>query len=504
MTDLSETFATRRRRRRWPWVVLVLLAAGVAAAVVLSKKERPVAVQTARVERIPILDSLVTASGTGEARESVDIQAEIAGVIVDLPVREGDPVRKGQVLVRIDPAPGKADLQQAEATLAAAEAAAKGEEVAIAQGEAAVARDLAMVRAAEAEKVQAQVRLDLARLQLRRALELLAKGMENQDRVDSAEAEEKGRSAERAVIEARLGQYQAQHRASLLQVEQFRAAHEASLQRARASRAALDRAKDSLEKTTLYAPLDGLITRLFVEQGERAVPGILSNPQATLMTIANLGSLEAWLEVDETDIVRVARDNPVEVVVDALPEQRLVGEITEIGNSPVPSSLSQANQEGRDFLVKVRLLAPPNPLRPGMSCEGEIRTARREDVPVVPLQALVRREVPVDESGAYLPAVAAAEAVERRADDPVARSRTARKELEGVYHRDAQGRARFRPVRTGVTGEMEIELLDAELLGQEIVIGPYRALRNLKEGDALEVDNSRFQGFARRREQSEE
>src|SRR5262249_50868637 len=144
-------------------------------------------------------------------------------------------------------------------------------------------------------------------------------------------------------------------------------------------------------------PLDGVITQLLVEKGERAVPGILSNPQATLMTIADLSVIQAELKVDETDIVNLALGNQAQVKVDALPDAVFDGSVTEIGNSPIknqmPGGGANQQQEAKDFKVIVTLNNPSLKLRPGMSCTGDIITDTKQNILVVPIQALTVREV---------------------------------------------------------------------------------------------------------------
>jgi len=493
-----------RRRRRW-WIalaVLILIAAAVAAGVLRPKPATKV--QTALVERVEKLESIVSATGTVEAKESVDLQAEIAGVIIELPVREGDWLEEGQVLVRIDSFPTEAELEGAKAQLLATEADARAQAVQIALADANVARDIAFQKTAEAELVETRARLDLAEKQYQRTKDLFDRGVEPVDRLDEATATLEATRAQLEAIQARIVQYEAQVKATRLTRDQYEAAHEAALQRAEASRANMERAEDSLKKTTIYSPLKGLLTHLNVEKGERAVPGILSNPEATLMTIADMSVLEAHLLVDETDIVQVAVGHPVEVVVDALPDTPLQGTVTEIGNSPVSQGgLQSGSQEGKDFLVKVRLLEPPASLRPGMSCEGDITTAVKEDLLVIPIQALTRRDVRIDEEGNYVredleTLAAKKEESAKHAADPVVREKEKKEELEGVFLKGPDLRARFQPVETGITGEMDIELVSGLSAGDEIIVGPFKALRALSEGDRIRVDNRGFEGFSRR------
>ncbi|MEW6745809.1 MAG: efflux RND transporter periplasmic adaptor subunit [Planctomycetota bacterium] len=489
----------RKRRKLWIGLVIVLLA-GVAVTVVNAQREKPTSVQTARVERVATLESIVTATGTVEAKEAVDIQAEVAGVIVELPVSEGEWIEKDQVLVRIDPFQTQADLEAMRAYLAAGEADAKAQQVRIAEAEASLARDLAFKKGAEADLVQTEVRLQLAQKTHDRRSDLFRNNVVSEEELDNAAMELRAAQAAKEAILARIDQYEAQAKATRLSIEQAQAAHEAVIQRALAARANMDRAEDSHNKTTIRSPLRGLLTHLNVEAGERAVPGILSNPQATLMTIADMSTLEVWLKVDETDIVRVSLGDPVEVIVDALPEQPIQGLVTEIGNAPIATA---GAQEGKDFLVKAALEAPPEVLRPGMSCEGDITTDVKVNVLVVPIQALTRREVPVTPEGTYERGALARLQDERkqRTSSAIARATENTKELDGVFIRGPEERALFCPVTTGTTGEMDIELLSGLTEGDEVVIGPFKALRSLKERELLRVDNSDFKRFLKRGEE---
>jgi HlyD family secretion protein len=180
------------------------------------------------------------------------------------------------------------------------------------------------------------------------------------------------------------------------------------------------------------------------------VPGILSNPQATLMTIADLSTIEAEIKVDETDIIRVSIGDNATVTVDALPNTKLKGHVTEIGNSPIGATsegLTSSNQEGKDFKVVVRIDDPPASLRPGLSASAEILVASRENPLTIPLQALTVREVRIDETGTFiaqtLEEVERAEQQGAMAAAPSADERKVpKKELEGVFVREGD-RVRF-------------------------------------------------------------
>jgi HlyD family secretion protein len=251
------------------------------------------------------------------------------------------------------------------------------------------------------------------------------------------------------------------------------------------------RANDQLEKTVIRSPLSGVITNLAVEKGERAVPGMMFNPQATLMTIADLSVIQAELKVDETDIVNLKLKDTAFVKVDALPDSVFEGEVTEIGNSPIKASTTSTQQEAKDFKVIVTLKDPSAKLRPGMSCTGDIITHTKQNVLVVPIQALTIREVEIDKDGKYIEP----DLKKKKADPSVAKADTSKnqpkkKELEGLFVVNSEKVARFRPVKTGITGESEIEVLENLKEGEEVVSGSFQTLRTIKDGAAVKIDNS--------------
>jgi HlyD family secretion protein len=485
-----------RKRKRVLGIVVLLVAAGGVAGALASRGPKRTVVQTGRVERIDALDSIVSASGEIRAKEFVDLQTEIAGVIVDLPVKEGDRVEKGAVLLRIDPFQAKQDVEAARAQLDAVAAEAGSGEVQIAVAEVGLARDAFALEAARAELLLAESNRDRLKAQYERRKGLYEKQVVSPDEFEAAESAYRIAEAQVRTSKARVDQAEAAASASRVAIDQWKKQHEAAQRRADAARANLERMQDFLSKTTITSPLSGVITRLNVEKGERAVPGILSNPQATLMTIADLSIIEAEIRVDETDIVNVSLADRAVVTVDALPDRPLEAHVTEIGNSPIGGTLTgAATQEGKDFKVVVRIENPPASLRPGLSASADIFVDRREDLLVIPLQAVTVREVKVDAEGRYIqPDPAELEAERDRAGQALAAPlprddrKVPKKELEGVFVREGE-RARFRPVKLGIKGESEVEILDGLAEGEEIVTGSYKVLRAIKDGDFIKVEN---------------
>jgi len=271
----------------------------------------------------------------------------------------------------------------------------------------------------------------------------------------------------------------------------MRRSFEASQARLKSQEAQLTQATDQQRKTTITAPLTGVITQLNVEKGERAVPGVLNSPQATLMVIADLSVIQAELKVDETDIVNLALGNSAQVKVDALPEEVFDGEVSEIGNSPISTSAA-ATQEAKDFKVIVTLKVPTTKIRPGMSCTADITTDTRNNILAIPIQALTIREVEVDKDGNYVePDLSKPKKTETIAQaDSSNKSKINKKELEGVFVVTKENLARFRPVKTGITGESEIEVKSNLQEGEVIVSGSFQTLRNLKDGAFVKIDTT--------------
>ena len=403
----------------------VKVGLGVAAVIVVGLGAARVAgvgqakgtpVQTAKVVAKDLV-SHVLANGKLQPRNKVDVSANIAGQILNLAVREGDAVEKGEFLLQIDKAQYEASTESSEANL----------------------QSLLHDRDASlANREQAKYDFEKAR----------------QSFDDSLIPETELKRA-RSLMEASEASYQA------------------AVGRVAQARASLAGARDSLNKTTIRAPIAGVVTSLPVHEGEVAVIGTMNNPGTILLTIADLGSMEAHLAVDETDIPRLSVGQKTALTVDAYPDRTFQGTVREVGSSPIRPGSDAATRTGSvtteaiDFEVKVTILDPPTGVRPGFSVSAEIETGQANAVPVAPIQALVTREKPAAKD-----------------DQPV--GNPADKVEEGVYLLEG-GTVRFVPVKTGLTGSLEIEVKDGLTPGQEIVIGPFRALRELKDGDKVVV-----------------
>jgi HlyD family secretion protein len=486
-----------RKKKIWAVCAGVALLAIIAVASVQSSRKNAVLVQASRIERRDVLTSTVSASGEIRAKEFVDLQSEIAGIITELMVREGDRVQKGDVLLHIDPIQTAADESARRAGYEAALADARAQDFLVMNAEANLMRDEASLRSARAELTQAENNFARAQSKFRRQQQLNEDGLISHDDYEAAQNELQSARSRLEVAKAQVAQIENQVQAARNTIEQSRISAAASRARAKSSEADLVKSRDQLRKTKLRSPISGVITQLLVEKGERAQPGIMSNPEATLMTIADLSVIQAEIKVDETDVVNLSLGDAAKVKVDALPNEVFEGEVTEIGNSPIKSS--GATQEAKDFKVIITLKNPSPKLRPGMSCTGEITTDTKHNVLVIPIQALTARDVEVDKDGNYIEPD-----LSKKKRESVARADTARndgrqkKELEGIFIINENRIARFRPIRTGIMGESEIEVLDALKEGTQIVSGSYQTLRTLKDGSLVKVETTSSKSSPRR------
>jgi HlyD family secretion protein len=407
-----------RRSKVWLLVVIaVLVTGGLVAFRINRKRHAGTEVKLEQVTRRDLVSS-VTASGKIEAKTSVDISADITGRIIDIAVREGDLVKRGQFLLQIDPA----------------------------QYQAAVARAEGVVASTQATLLQTKATRDQAQRAWDRAQQLTKLGTN----LIAPETAEQAHTA--------LDVAEANYQSTKAQLEQ--------------SRASLQEAKDNLSKTRLTAPITGRVVRLAVEEGEVAVPGTFSRETGLLMTIADLSVILAKVEVDETDVVRLTPNDSVEVTIDAYRDTTFWGRVTKISHSAklTPTeTASGSTDRAVDFDVEVTMRNPPADIRPDLSCTARIITDTRQHALSVPIIALTVRNheaIPNETEGA--PPV------------DTLRERFKKKEATGVFI-VRNGVATFRPVRTGIAGEEYFEVLDGVREGETIVAGTYQAIRDLKD-----------------------
>jgi HlyD family secretion protein len=409
-------------------LVLLFLALTIGAiAVFRARATDTESVEVGATVARDVFRSYVTASGEIVATRFADVGSSVMGRVVELRVREGEQVRAGQTLARIDPVQARSDTDAAAAQISALEADRSG-----AQDQIAVA--IAEREAAEARALEASQALD-------RANELFAAQL-----LPAAERDAAITSADAARAQVRAAQ------AAVARAEQALAAAGRRVAQARAQATG---ARDLLDKTNITAPMDGIVSRLQVREGEMVVIGIQNQPGTTLMTISDLSSINAEVKVAEADVLRLQTGQPARVTLDAVPDTTFPGQVVEIGASALP--IQGTGAAAREFRVVVRLDAAPPSLRPGLTCDAEILAQERRNVVTAPLQAVVLR--PGD------------------AGEP---------DRTGVFVvRD--GRALFTPVTAGIIGGLEIEVSGVEA-NTPIVIGPFQTLRTLQDGAAVRAN----------------
>jgi len=462
------------KKRRLIYLLLVLVAAGLAGAGGFYWYRRGIpVVQTMRVNRLDVV-AVVTASGEIRPRDYVHITASAFGSITGIHVKEGDRVRKGQLLAQLEAVQPAADVRAQEAQLAATQRDLESAEAAVGSMEANVRTGQAALARVRAQLERSQQ--DFERARMLHEEQLISRAAFEQTQADHtvAVAAVEEAEARNAQARAQLNQAQAQARIVRERIEQ--------------SRATLDRARDTLTKHTFYAPIDGVVTDLPVSEGENLVVGIQNAPGSLLMTIADLSVITTEVMVDETDIGSVEVGQIAQVRVDAFPDRPFTGTVTEIGNTAVIRSTGLAaaqslisSQQAKDFKVVITLGSPGVNLRPGLSATADVTTDTRPKVLAIPLQALtIRRQRDIDPPRSGVTEAADLSTVP--AIDPQA-------EREGVFVvRDS--RALFQPVETGLGGLSNIEVTSGLEEGDEIITGSYEALRTLQTGARVRVDNA--------------
>ncbi len=467
------------------WKIIILIVAvlvaviGVYASTVYSKRG-VVSVQTGKVLRAD-LTSQVTASGEIKPKNYINIGANAQGIITALPVKEGDRVRKGELLARLEDVQPEANVKSSEATVASAEADSSASEA----GLKAADENLNMMKAAiEKDKADlARMKADLDRADALFKEQLMAK----QD-FELKEATYRAQEATVRESEARLTQAHAQR-------EQQAATLTSMQRRIAQAKAGLTMVNDVLQKHSSFAPLDGVVTNLPVRVGESVVPGLQNQTGTLIMTIADMSLITAEVKVDETDIVNIKIDQIVDITIDAIPNKTFKGHVTEIGNTAILRSTGVAanqsaisSQEAKDFKVVVAMDNPPDEIRPGLSCTAKITTATRQNVLTIPIQALtVRQKGDLEAKPAGASGTSATAAQTATKSDPAA-EKAKKEEITGVFVISGE-KAVFQKVETGITGATDIEVVSGLKDGDQIITGTYQVIRTIKNETQIKVDN---------------
>ena len=406
--------------KRAKWAIGIVAVAGIASVLGMSAARRgnkAVEVRTEKVQKRDLVAS-VTASGQVRPQTKVDVASDVSGKITKLAVKEGQMVSAGQFLLQIDQSQPQANVDRAAAAVAST----------------------------RAQLAQAMANLDQAK-----------------------------KSYERS---AQIKQQNAQL-ISDEQVEQLRTAVDVNTALVEAAKHAVDQAgaslndaKSALQKTTIYAPMAGRVTRLAVEQGETAVPGTFNKDAATLLTISDMSVLETRVKVDETDVARIKVGDSAQVQLDAFPDTTFTGRVTKISNSSVKTTTTSTTDQAVDYEVTVQLLNAPTDTRPDFSATAKIITDKRSGVLSVPIIALTVRENQALQQGDTAVGLGRA----KPAKD------IGKKDVEGVFVVGTDNKVTFRPVRVGIAGEKHFEIVSGLNEGEKIVAGTYQAIRELKDG----------------------
>ena len=425
---------------------LVVVLGGIAYANVKFKRQDGVVVNVEKVQKRD-LQAVVSASGKIQPQRLVNISADTMGRVTDLKVEEGQRVQKGEFLLQIDPRNLTTAYNQTSASLAAA----------------------------RSQMEQLRVSIDSTKASLKQAQDALVRqqqlykgGLTPKENLDNAENLVRMRQADVASQERQI------------ETQRLRMTQE---------QASVENAKLNLSKVRIESPITGIITRRNIEEGETVVIGTMNNAGTVLLTVADMSVIEAEVEVDETDIPNVKLGQVAKVTIDAMSGKTFAGKVTEIGNSPIQAAGSSAASQATNFKVKVTLDGEVPEVRPGFTCTAEITTATRQQVVSIPIQATAVREVIVDKEGNIVRDESKGPQKGRPApvQDQDLKPGQERKELEGVFVvRD--NKAVFTPVKTGIPGEKYFEVLSGANIGDQVIIGPFSSVRELRDGAAVKIE----------------
>jgi HlyD family secretion protein len=447
---------------------ILLISLGIGAAIVLvvvmvvRQQAGYTKVYTTRVVR---QDLTTIVSGTGQIKPKtyVNVGATAMGRVTHLYVKEGDKVTKGQVVATVENVQQQAAVHAQQATIAAAKTD--------------IASYVAAEKTADANLEHARADLEQKKLDWARAQALYKDGIMAKQDYDAKKAAYDLDVASVAQAVAQLNQAKAN-------TESARGHMQTQVANLRAD-------QDLFNRTIAVAPFDGIVTNEPVREGETVVEGIQNTEGSTLMTLADMSVVTAEVKVDETDIVNVQIGQAADVTVDALPGKVFKGKVTLVGDQALlrstgiaTSQSTTGTEEAKDFKVVITLSDPSKELRPGLSCTAKITTAHKGNVLALPIQALTMFDPALGKKSSKGSVQAAAVGTDAPAkSNPV----------QGVFVVDKDGhgrlRARFVPVATGITGTTNIEVLHGLSPGEEIVTGPYKTLRVLKDGMLLKRDH---------------
>ena len=397
----------------------------------------------------------MSASGKIQPKRLVNISADTPGRVVDLAVNEGDRVKVGQFLLQIDPRSLRTRVDSGSASLEAAEGSLEQ-----------------LRQSVETSRVQ----LDQARRNLARQQDLWKQQLTTREALEKTENEVRGSESS-----LREREKQVSSQASRIAQE----------------RAGLESARYDLSKVRIESPIEGIVTRRNIQEGETAVIGTMNNAGTVLLTLADMSVIQAEVEVDETNIPNVVLGQAAKITIDALPDKTFHGRVTEIGNSPIQATGAAAgSRQATNFKVVVVIEDDIPDVRPGFTCTADITTATRTAVTSVPIAAVAVRELVYDANNQVVKEPR--DDKRRRPVEPVASASElkpgqTRKEVEGVFV-VREGKAVFLPIEMGIAGDQYFEVVSGLKAGDEVITGPYNSVRGMADGDDVKIDNATTRG----------
>lgn len=452
--------------------ILIALTLGLIAFVYFKGQSKPKG-EEITVEKVSkrTIKEMVGASGKVFPETEVKISSDVSGEIVELLVEEGDSVVAGQLLCKVDPDTYQSMVERGRATVNSSKAQ-------VANSASGIARSKAQLIQAEAQLEQIKSQVENQSDIHNRNVLLHKEGVISQADFENSEAALKQLQANFRSIEANVKTAEA----NVESAEQSKKASEFSVKSAQAS---LKEMTTSLKRTTIYAPMGGIVSKLNIEQGERVV-GTAQMSGTEIMRIANLNSMEVQVDVSENDVLRVALKDEVEIEVDAYLDRKFIGKVTEIANSAsnTGTSISLNTDQVTNFIVKIRIdpesykdivqKGKKFPFRPGMSASVDINTETQNDVLSVPIQSVTTREEEEDE------------------DEDEVKKKKKDEEIKEVVFVMSADTVKMVEVKTGIQDDENIQILSGLEGGEEVVAGPYSAIsRKLKEGMQVRLEDKK-------------
>jgi HlyD family secretion protein len=432
-------------------LAFVVVAGAVVGANLYFKKDKGLTVTT-EVIKTRDLEAIVSASGKIQPKRLVNISADTPGRVVNLAVNEGDRVHIGQFLLQIDPKSLRTRVDSGAASM-------QSQQESLDQ----------MRQSIETAKVQ----LQQAQQNLARQQDLWKQQLTTRETLD------------KAINDVKAAESSMQEREKMIKPQESRIAME---------RASLESARYDLSKVRIESPIEGIVTKRNIQEGETAVVGTMNNAGTVLLQLADMGIIQAEVEVDETNVPNVQIGQIAKISIDAIVDKTFKGHVSEIGNSPITAATGAAGTQATNFKVVVILDERVPDVRPGFTCTAEITTATRKGVTAAPIPAVAVRELVFDASNQVVKQPKT-DRRRRPAVEPVASAEElqpgqTRKETEGVFVvRDSK--AEFIPIKLGIAGDKYFEVASGLKAGDEVITGPFNSVRGMADGDLVKVDNKK-------------